>query len=276
MPKVSRKRALILCAVVPVVCCSCGWLSPETTDALRDGRIAFNLAVAAHLDPRLSGTGLSFHVEDGEVRIGGGTLTDDQYSLAATLARDTVGVTRVIGLQDVGEAAIDRTNFNLLSDLTAMVALKQELRARGLGRRVQMDIDGERVTLYGEVSSPAERRAVVATLLGDPEIAEVIDHTRISSEPEQDSGWRTAIDDSIITAQVKLAIRLNSRLAGHPIKVGTSRGSVTLHGSVPSPELARRAGQIAADVAGVAEVVNELTVSPAPADGPDSHRPADG
>ncbi len=274
MPTALNTHVRACCAVSLVLCAGgCGWLSDDYVKALRDGRIAANLHAAIHADPRLTGAEVSFRVEDGEVRIGGSTLTAGQRTLAAVIARDTVWVRRVVERDSraARPATIQRASFDLLRDLSAVVALKQQLRAKGLGRHVEIDVEGGRVTLHGEVGSKAERRAIVATLRTDPEVNEIVDQTRISSEVGEDSDWRTAFDDSITTAQVRLALKLNKRLADQPVKVRTRRSHVTLRGSVDSAELAALAVQIAGDVPGVDDVSNELVVSeqsPRTADNP--------
>jgi len=262
MPITLHKPVLLLCTIVPVLCCGCGWVDSDHADALRDGRIAANLHAAIHSDPRLAGADVSFHVQAGDVFIQSATLTDNQLALAAAIARATVGVKRVVVPKGdtAQQLAIGRANFGILRDLSSVIALKQQLRARGLASQVQLDVDGDRVTVYGQVGSKAERRLIVATLMADDEVNQVVDNTRVVSDTSQKADWRSAFDDSIITSKVKLAMKLNRRLAPYSIKVKTLRSEVVLSGSVDSAELAELAVQIAADVAGVTKVVNKLTV----------------
>jgi len=269
-----NRYMFVWCIVLSMLCTGCDWLSSDQSRSLRDGRIAANLHAAVHVDPRLSGAEVRFRVRDGEVHIDVDALTERQRALVVAAAWDVPGVTRVVDLKGLGEvvAGPNRPAFGLLKDLSAVVALKQQLRVKGVGSSVQIDIDGEQVTLFGEVSSRAERRSIVETLLDDPEISQVIDHTRLESEPSEEVDWRSSVDDSIITAQTRLAIRLNRRLAGSRIKIKTRRSAVTLYGSVDSPELAELAERIAADIAGVTEVVNQLSIKPAAAE-TIQHRP---
>jgi len=270
MPITLRKPVLFLCTLVPVLCCSCGWMDNDRASALRDGRIAVNLHTAIHADPRLAGADVSFYVQSGDVLIQAATLTDNQRALAVAIARDTVGVKHVVAPEGdaAGQLAAGRANFGLLRNLSSVIALKQQLRMRGLGSQVQLDVGGEHVTVYGEVSSKAERRWIVATLMADPEVSHVVDKTRLASETSRNLDWRSAFDDSVTTSKVKLAMKLNRRLAGQSIKVKTRRSEVVLTGSVDSAELAELAAQIAADVAGVSKVTNKLTV-----DAPSAGRP---
>jgi len=270
MPTTLHKPVVLLCTVVLVLCCSCGWLDDDQAGTLRDGRIAANLHAAIRADPRLAGADVSFHVQAGDVLIQGATLTDNQRALAVAIAQDTVGVKHVVGPKGdaAQQLAAGRANFGMLRDLSSVIALKQQLRMRGLGSEVQLDVDGERVTVYGEVGSKAERRSIIAALMADPEVGQVVDNTHLASDTSQTADWRAAFDDSVITSKVKLAMKLNRRLAGQPIKVKTRRSEVVLSGSVDSAGLKKLASQIAADVAGVSKVANKLTV-----DAPSAGRP---
>lgn len=72
-----------------------------------------------------------------------------------------------------------------------------------------------------------------------------------------------AIDDSALTAKVKAAILAEPGLKSLQIGVETHDSVVTLTGSVDSPPLKDRAKQIAASVAGVRDVVDNLVTKAA-------------
>jgi len=76
---------------------------------------------------------------------------------------------------------------------------------------------------------------------------------------------RTAevLDDSALTAKVKAAILAEPGLKSLQIGVETHDTVVTLTGSVDSPPLKDRAKQIAAGVAGVRDVVDNLVTKSA-------------
>lgn len=71
----------------------------------------------------------------------------------------------------------------------------------------------------------------------------------------------TAMRDTKITAQVKLSLHGDKMTKNSEIHVTTVAGVVTLSGSVPSPDAAARAEQLAKQTAGVKEVTNQLKVS---------------
>ncbi|HVK56484.1 MAG TPA: BON domain-containing protein [Burkholderiales bacterium] len=67
-----------------------------------------------------------------------------------------------------------------------------------------------------------------------------------------------AFDDAAITVRVKAAILAEPGLRVTRISVDTSKGIVTLNGSVDAPETRDKAQEIAANIAGVKEVDNRL------------------
>lgn len=69
------------------------------------------------------------------------------------------------------------------------------------------------------------------------------------------------IDDASITAQVKLALMSHYSTSALKTKVKTTDGIVTLSGKSSSDAGIDMAGKVAANVAGVNQVVNKMTVS---------------
>ena len=69
-----------------------------------------------------------------------------------------------------------------------------------------------------------------------------------------------AVDDSALTAKVKAALLAEPGLRSAQISVDTKNGAVTLSGSVDSATSKDRAKEIASSVAGVATVVDQLSV----------------
>jgi osmotically-inducible protein OsmY len=68
------------------------------------------------------------------------------------------------------------------------------------------------------------------------------------------------VDDSTITTKVKADIFSEPGLSTLQITVNTYKGVVQLSGFVDSAQNARKAGEIARNVKGVAEVKNDLVV----------------
>lgn len=68
------------------------------------------------------------------------------------------------------------------------------------------------------------------------------------------------IDDSVVTAKVKTELIRDETVKARDVNVDTFRGTVQLSGFVETAEQKARAGDIAARVTGVNNVVNNITV----------------
>jgi hyperosmotically inducible protein len=73
-------------------------------------------------------------------------------------------------------------------------------------------------------------------------------------------GTARAAKDTAITAEVKTALASNKSVRSSEIHVDTVAGVVTLKGSVPSPEIAGQAAQLAEQTNGVKSVNNQIMV----------------
>ena len=68
------------------------------------------------------------------------------------------------------------------------------------------------------------------------------------------------IDDSVITAKVKTELIRDEFVKARDVNVDTFRGTVQLSGFVERDEQKQRAGEIARQINGVRDVVNNITV----------------
>ena len=71
---------------------------------------------------------------------------------------------------------------------------------------------------------------------------------------------KVAIDDSVITAEIKTALFKDPQTSGFDIDVNTYRGVVQLSGFVDTTGQKRRAGELAESKEGVTSVHNDLIV----------------
>lgn len=68
------------------------------------------------------------------------------------------------------------------------------------------------------------------------------------------------IDDSVITAKVKTELIRDEFVKARDVNVDTFRGTVQLSGFVEREEQKQRAGEIARQINGVRDVVNNITI----------------
>ncbi|MBN7798349.1 BON domain-containing protein [Parahaliea mediterranea] len=130
---------------------------------------------------------------------------------------------------------------------------------------IDSEVDGHTVVLSGTVSSDVDRDLAEQIAMNVDGIEEVRNKLEVNRDQatDQDSGERkfgTLVEDATLTAEVKMKLLANSNTEGLDINVDTQRSVVTLHGQVASDEKKALAGEIAANVSGVAEVVNRLEV----------------
>jgi hyperosmotically inducible protein len=86
---------------------------------------------------------------------------------------------------------------------------------------------------------------------------------RVEQKAEQVAqGTERVVEDSTITAKVKLALLNDTDVKSADISVETSQGRVTLSGTVPSEPQVHRAVKAANKVEGVQAVENRLMVKP--------------
>jgi osmotically-inducible protein OsmY len=83
-----------------------------------------------------------------------------------------------------------------------------------------------------------------------------------SNSSVANSGPVRYVEDSVLTAKVKAALIGQQGLKGFTIHVNSHRGIVQLSGFVNTDVQKELAGQIARNVDGVAELVNNLIVQP--------------
>ncbi len=83
--------------------------------------------------------------------------------------------------------------------------------------------------------------------------------TGCSSTPTRESTGEY-VDDATLTTKVKAAFVNDSSVKARDINVETFKGTVQLSGFADSADMKARAGQLAAGVAGVREVQNNITI----------------
>jgi len=84
----------------------------------------------------------------------------------------------------------------------------------------------------------------------------------VSSRGTTTSGPVKYIEDSVLTAKVKTALIQQQGLQGFEINVTTHNGIVQLSGFVDTDVQKELAGQIARNVDGVVQLVNNIIVQP--------------
>lgn len=151
------------------------------------------------------------------------------------------------------------------------LALLEKLGIQGLN--VNLGIEGDAVTLSGEVATAADKTIALETVRGVAGVGSVTDHLRVVAT----SGAPVAtavplsrhVEDEIVANRVKLALFNDLDAAAFAVDVTAKGGEVTLSGTVPSQQSNTLAVATARSTEGVTSVVDQLKVgSPAETPGP--------
>jgi len=128
---------------------------------------------------------------------------------------------------------------------------------------IDSEFDRGSVLLTGTVRSDVDRDLAEQIALDVDGVKEVDNQLRVvNDEPDRDNTdtFSSRVEDSTLTAEVKIKLLANGNTEGLDINVDTSQRVVTLKGNVASAEKKQLAEKIAANVDGVREVNNELSV----------------
>ena len=130
---------------------------------------------------------------------------------------------------------------------------------------IDVDVEGDTVTLSGVLDSPAERELAVRLARELSGIDNVDD--RLQVEPSGEAVPRAnpiyrIVDEANTTARVKLQLLWREPVDGLRVDVTTSGDHLILTGTVRAQQTKQLAEQIARRTTGVAQVENHLTVDP--------------
>jgi len=155
------------------------------------------------------------------------------------------------------DAKQDITDARQETQIWTTYALSPYLRAHDLKVTVR---DGKAV-LTGKVDEDVNKDLAKEIALGVSGIKDVDNQIIVQSDysPKASRGYGETVDDVTITAAVKSRF-MWSKFSFMTAHVDTKAGSVTLTGSVDSPEAKTAATRLAASTRGVVAVSNQLNV----------------
>jgi len=171
----------------------------------------------------------------------------------------------------LGLSAVAQANDSLSADVREARMEGQIIGAYTLNRHlnpfeINVDVEGNGVTLSGEVEEAIDKELAEQIALGVDGIDKVDNKIAVNSNYQHnaktDSGrdFGEVVSDATITASVKSKLLWNQHTDGLDIRVDTQDGRVTLTGvadAAASKELAER---LAANTEGVRDVTNDLRV----------------
>ena len=132
---------------------------------------------------------------------------------------------------------------------------------RSVSAKTEVDVKDGIVTLKGPAASPAQRDLTteyVKDIEGVKDVRNEMTVAGVAEEKNRSVGDK--IDDSSITAQVKMTLLYHRSTSAINTKVTTTDGVVTLHGKARNTAELDLATKLANDVKGVNSVVNRMIV----------------
>jgi osmotically-inducible protein OsmY len=222
----------------------------------------------------------------GRVTLRGAVQTEAARQRAVEIARGTEGVTGVsdeltvtggpaTGLADAEDSSEDR-GMDMDLDLgdpwvTAKIKSKYFLDDEVKGFEIDVTTEDGIVTLTGDVETAAARRQAVALARSTDGVADVRDQLRVTGEmteagapvpmENQSAAAAAPVDDEWIVTRIQSRYFLEDDLKIGEIEVSSDQGDVTIEGEVLSEDAREKAGEIARETSGVAEVVNRLAIA---------------
>jgi osmotically-inducible protein OsmY len=130
--------------------------------------------------------------------------------------------------------------------------------------KIDVEAEGDTVTLSGTVKTEAERALAEQIALSLDSVEKVTNQITIAKEllavESEGEGLKGVISDATITTRVKTRLLANGQTTGLAIKVNTEAGNVVLSGHVDSGTERDLAYYVAKNTRGVVNVDNQITI----------------
>lgn len=238
----------------------------QASDTTTTGKVKSAFA----LSKRLSVYEIGVTTQTSVVTLSGQVPTEIDKELAGNVARDTTGVNQVNNQIQV-EPAVKPSEASLregarIADLEIQADLRERLSASSelAGKPIQINVQNRKVTLTGQVETPAQKTGaeqLTRSIAGVTEVDNQLSVNNPAAEQMEVPG--VATKDAELSRQIGFALfteRDNFRAVG-AIKVDCKEGLVTLTGTVPVRAERALAERIVRGVKGVTTVNNQIQVN---------------
>lgn len=197
--------------------------------------------------------------KDGKVTLSGSVKDADHRVMAQHIAVALPGVASVDNqITLTGEEAIEKSDKWIGSRVKTMLLFHRNVNAA----KTEVTVKDGNVTLTGEADSQAQKE-LTAEYAEDVEGVNDVnnDMTVAAAVPEKKGSTVSEyIDDSSITAQVKLSLLFHRSTSALMTGVDTIDGVVTLTGETKNAAEKDLVAKLAGDINGVKSVVNNMTI----------------
>ena len=250
--------SVIMAAASMTVLTGCQSMHNQSSDARMNAAIKSKL-VEEHID--LSNVGVD--TQDGYVYLSGVVPTAEQKIRAEQAERSTVAASPMVNGVVVNQLQVRPVidDAVITSSVKGRLMNDRQINASQIAVETQQGI----VNLHGTVPSPEHKMRAEVLTREIQGVRQVVNNLQVPLVPPAtgvvpSSGVMP--NDPMITATVKERLTTDRVANLARVHVDTTEGTVYLNGVVPSPDHKLRAEQIARDVRGVSQVVNNLQVQP--------------
>lgn len=197
---------------------------------------------------------------NGQVYLSGVVPSSDQKARVEQIARTTLSTSSVVNGSVINRLQVEPvvSDATITSSVNGLLMTDRMINASQIGVQTRQGI----VSLNGVVPSPDQRQRAELLTQEVKGVRQVVNNLQVATLTPSPSLSSPIQNDPMITAAIKEKL-MSDRVANLArVHVDTSEGIVYLNGAVPSTDHKLRAEQVARDVRGVVQVVNNLQVQP--------------
>jgi osmotically-inducible protein OsmY len=221
-----------------------------------DSRIESTAKKSYVFQTYLQGDDIKIESRDGAVTLTGTVADSHHKSLAEDTVADLPGVKSVDNkLAIKGESPAENSDAWLTAKVKTML-----LFHRNVSATTEVNTKDGIVTLQGEANSQAQKDLTTEYAKDVEGVKDVNNEMTLGKTAKKKQTIGSKIDDSSITAQVKMTLLYHRSTSALKTKVTTKNGVVTLSGKANNAAERDLAARYANDVNGVKSVKNKMTI----------------
>ncbi|MDO8722769.1 MAG: BON domain-containing protein [Syntrophales bacterium] len=204
----------------------------------------------------LKGDDIKIQSMDGSVTLTGTISEESHKSLAQETVASWPGVKSVDNRLEVkGERPAENSDAWLTTKVKTML-----LFHRNVSAMTEVNTKDGIVTLRGEATSQAQKDLSTEYAKDVEGVKDIKNEITVTKTPKKTRTAGEKIDDSSITAQVKMTLLYHRSTSALKTSVTTKKGEVILRGKAKTAAEKDLATKFANDVNGVKEVKNRMTI----------------
>jgi hyperosmotically inducible protein len=231
----------------------------QTMSQSEDARI--NAVIKSQLaEEHFDLTRVGVDTGNGQVYLSGVVPSSDQKARIEQIARTTLATSSVVNGSVINRLQVEPvvSDATITSSVNGLLTTDRMINASQIGVQTRQGI----VSLNGVVPSQEQKQRAELLTQEIKGVRQVVNNLQVSMLTPTPSISSPIQNDPMITATIKEKLMADRVANLARVHVDTSEGIVYLNGAVPSTDHKLRAEQVARDVRGVIQVVNNLQVQP--------------